>query len=93
MRGGAVRVHECTDDGVKQAMVDFVRRLCKCEKTGACVYKRADAVVVTNVGIWPQSFTDGVQSRFPSAAITISESEVSTSHFKVVISYGHHGLS
>lgn len=88
---GMVQWRDCTTEHTKIEMRSFVQRLCKCESTGARVCKREAGLVVTNIGVWPQSFTDGIHSRYPSATVTISESENSTSNFKVLISYGHHG--
>jgi hypothetical protein len=72
----------------EQDMLAFVQKLCRSEENGSRILSRHDMLVVMDLGVWRQCYTEIIHSRYPSSVITIQECPTSLSGFQVFISYG-----
>ena len=77
----------------KERLHSFLRKMCKCDENGSNILRRQNAMIVTDLGAWPQSFSDALHSQFPSSTVLVTEAQSSTSGFQVHVSFGDPAFS
>eukprot|EP00961_Rhodomonas_salina_P294319 3934472-Rhodomonas_salina.1 len=68
-------------------MKQFIQDICQAETNGACVMQRANGIIIRDLAVWPQAYTDAIQLEYPSAFVSFYECDGSTSGFNVLVTY------